>query len=98
MSASAGGKRDSSLLLSGFARRGSREMGKSWEKERGDAGSLTLMENPPQPKRNMEALIRKKTFFRKNPFPPLLSKRSLCYPKSINLSTIIISFFYFPRK
>jgi len=96
-SASAGGKRDSSLLLSGFARRGSGEMGKSWEKEKGDAGSLTLMENPPQPKRNMEALIRKKTFFRKDPFPPLMSKRSSYYPKSINLSTIISIFLFSPE-
>jgi hypothetical protein len=98
ISASAGGKRDSNPLFSGFAGKDSGETGESWEKERGDAGLLTFMENPPQPKISMEALIRKKTFFRKDPFPPLLSKRSLYYPKSINLSTIIISFFYFPRK
>jgi hypothetical protein len=64
-------------VLSDFAPKGFGEMGKTWEKEKGDAGSLTLMENPLQPKRNMEALIRKKTFFRKDPFPPLLSERSL---------------------
>jgi hypothetical protein len=45
------------------------------------------MENPPQPERNMEAMIRKKTFFRKDPFPPLLSSRNSYYPKSKNLST-----------
>jgi hypothetical protein len=52
-------------------------MGKTREKDREDASSLTLMENPLQPKKNMEALIRKKTFFKKDPFPPPLSGRSL---------------------
>jgi hypothetical protein len=49
-------------------------MGRTGEKEGGDTGLPTLMENPLQPKRNMKALIRKKTFFRKDPFPPLFSE------------------------
>jgi hypothetical protein len=76
-SAPAGRKRGSTPAPSDFELKSSGEMGKTAEKERGNAGSLTLKENPLQPKKNMEALIRKKTFFRKDPFPPLLSERSL---------------------
>lgn len=97
-SASAGEKLDSNLLFSGFAREDSGETGVRWENEEEDSGTLTLVENPPQPKRKMEALIRKKTFFRKDPFPPLFSNPNIYYQKSISLSTIIISFLLFSKE